>query len=94
MTRVLITPRAVEDLAAIKVALGLPDTADDRVRQSLRVLTRFPLAGRALPGAWARHRFLLGPWPWMVLVYLRDEEDDVVYVVAVHDARSSSAATG
>jgi len=38
-------------------------------------------------------RFLIGPWPWMILVYTFDEPDDAVYVVAVHDGRSSSAAT-
>jgi len=30
----------------------------------------------------------------MLLLYLHDQDDDAALVVAVHDARSSSAATG
>jgi hypothetical protein len=32
-------------------------------------------------------------WPWMILVDLHDDADDVVFVVAVHDGRSGGAAT-
>ena len=93
MPRVIVTPRAVADLGELVDALGLPPGALRRVQRSLRVLERFPLAGRALTGRWEGTRFLIGPWSWMILVYLQDEADDAVYVVAVHDGRSSSAAT-
>jgi hypothetical protein len=59
----------------------------------LRILERFPPAGRALTGRWEDTRFLIGPWPWMIIVYVHDEADDVVYVVAVHDGRSAPSAT-
>ena len=36
-------------------------------------------------------RFVLGPWPWMILVYIYDEAADRVSVVAMYDARSSVA---
>lgn len=61
--------------------------------QAARCTERFPLAGRALTGAWEGTRFLIGPWPWLILVYLHDEQADAVYVVAAHDGRGSSAAT-
>ena len=93
MARVIITPRAVADLHALITGLGLPANALMRVQRSLRLLERFPLAGRALTGRWEGTRFVIGPWPWMVLVYVHDSDDDAVYVVAVHDGRSASSAT-
>lgn len=89
----IVTPRAVEDLHDLIRVLGLPESALARVQRSLRILEAFPLAGRALAGRWDSLRFLIGPWPWMIMLYLHDVSDDAVYVVAVHDGRSSSAAT-
>ena len=94
MARVLVTPRAIEDLRSLSAALGLAPGALERVQRSLRILERFPGAGRELTGRWAGTRFLVGPWPWMILDYVHDEADDAVYVVAVHDGRSASSATG
>jgi plasmid stabilization system protein ParE len=95
LPRVLLTPRAVADLEALKTALGLPPSAAERVQRSLRILERFPLAGRELAGErWQGARFLIGPWPWMVIVYVHDTDDDAVYIVAIHDGRSAAAATG
>jgi len=93
LARVVVTPRAVEDLHDLVAELGLGPGAIARVQRSLRILERFPLAGRALRGEWEGTRFLIGPWPWMILVYVYDDADDVVFVVAVHDGRSGRAAT-
>ena len=93
MARVIVTPRAVADLHGLVDDLGLPATTFQRVQRSLRMLERFPRAGRALTGRWQGTRFLIGPWPWMILVYVHDADHDSVYVVAVHDGRSSSSAT-
>ena len=90
MPRVRITPRAVEDLDRLIETLGLPDSTRRRVQRSLRILERFPLAGRALDGRWKGKRFLIGPWPWLILLYVHDAADDAVYVVAVLDGRSST----
>jgi hypothetical protein len=92
--RVIVTPRAVADLGQLTVALGLPPNTLARVQRSLGILERFPLAGRALTGRWQGTRFLIGPWPWMILLYIHDAADDAVYVVAVHDGRNASSATG
>jgi plasmid stabilization system protein ParE len=93
LARVVVTPRAVADLHGLIDALGLPANALLRVERSLRMLERFPLAGRALTGRWEGTRFVIGPWPWMILVYVHDSDDDAVYVVAVRDGRSASSAT-
>ena len=94
MPRVVVTPRAVEDLRALTAGLGLPPDTMRRVQRSLGMLQRFPRAGRALTGRWEGTRFLIGPWPWMILVYIHGEADDAVFVVAVHDGRSASSASG
>jgi plasmid stabilization system protein ParE len=93
LARVLITPRAIADLRGLIDGLGLPETTLSRVQRTLRTLERFPLAGRTLTGRWQGTRFLIGPWPWMILIYTFDEPDDAVYVIAVHDGRSSAAAS-
>lgn len=35
---------------------------------------------------------MLGPWPWMVIVYVYDETEDVAIVVTIQDARTANAA--
>jgi plasmid stabilization system protein ParE len=94
VARVTVTPRARGDVDDAISALGLPVDTWSRIAASLRILEDFPLAGRALEGRWREARFVLGPWPWMILVYLYRSEEEVVYLVAVYDARSSTAATG
>jgi plasmid stabilization system protein ParE len=93
VAQVIVTPRARADIEGAVSTLGLPEDTWARIGRSLRLLEDFPLAGRALEGRWADTRFVLGPWPWMILLYLHDEGEDRVYIVAMHDARSSSAAT-
>ena len=90
MARVELSAAAVDDLIA---SHGLPPDTLPRVVRSLRSLDRFPLAGRALTGRWHGFRFLVGPWRWMLLVYVYIETDDRVVVVTVQDARRSSSAT-
>lgn len=72
---------------------SLPADTRARVKRSLRALEHFPRLGRELEGHWKPFRFILGPWPWLLIVYLYDERDDVVLVATIQDARSSSAAT-
>lgn len=48
--------------------------------------------GPALEGRWDGFRFLLGPWRWLLLVYVFIESGDRVVVVTVQDGRSASAA--
>ncbi|MCA1689505.1 MAG: hypothetical protein LC720_03400 [Actinobacteria bacterium] len=84
---------AVEDLDALILTHSLPADTRARVGRSLRPLERFPLMGPALSGRWEELRFLLGPWRWLLLVYVLIEPEDRVVVVTIQDARSSSAPT-
>lgn len=92
MARVRLAKAAVEDLDRLIAALSLPGDTRDRVRRSLRPLERFPRLGPALADRWSGRRFLVGPWRWMLLVYEYREADDLVVIVTIQDARSSSAA--
>jgi plasmid stabilization system protein ParE len=89
VTRVELSPAAAEDLAGLIHTHTLPVDTNDRVKRSLRHLARFPRMGAELGGRWAGFRFLLGPWRWMILVYVFIEDDDRVVVVTIQDGRSS-----
>ncbi len=72
---------------------SLPADTRARVKRSLRVLEGFPLIGRELGGRWQPYRFVLGPWRWLLIVYIYDQQEGAVVVVTIQDAHSSSAAT-
>jgi len=89
---VVVTPTAVDNLDTLVRTLSLPRNTRERVKSSLRPLSRFPRLGAPLEGRWAEFRFILGPWRWMLIVYAYDEAADTVYVVTIQDARSATAA--
>jgi hypothetical protein len=84
---------AVEDLDRMIITHSLPADTKARVKRSLAVLERFPRIGRQLDGRWYPMRFILGPWRWMLIIYNYDETNDLVIVLTIQDARSSTAAT-
>ena len=89
MARVELTAAAVDDLDRLIRSHHLPADTKERVRRSLRALERFPLLGAELVDRWSGFRFILGPWRWMVLVYVALEDDDRVVVVTIQDGRST-----
>lgn len=91
MTRVELAAAAVEDLDALIRTHTLPADTRARVVRSLQALERFPLMGPPLTGHWEGLRFLLGPWRWLLIVYVFNEQDDRVVVVTIQDARFSAA---
>jgi len=93
VAQVIIAPQARQDVDEAISTLNLPDDAWARIARSLRTLETFPLAGVELGGRWAPTRFVLGPWPWMILLYCYEESSDRVYAVAMHDGRSATSAT-
>jgi hypothetical protein len=93
VARVELAVAAVEDLDSLIRTHSLPADTRARVARSLRALERLPLMGPALSGRWEGFRFVLGPWRWLLLVYVFIEPEDRVVVVTVQDARSSTAAT-
>jgi hypothetical protein len=90
---VVVTDRARLDLDDLILTLSLPATTRDRVKAAIGALADFPLLGPALTGRWQGLRFILGPWPWMLLVYELDLATDQVSIVTIQDSRSARAAT-
>jgi plasmid stabilization system protein ParE len=93
VARVELAAAAVEDLDSLIRTHSLPADTRERVARSLRSLARFPNLGPALAGPWEGFRFILGPWRWLIIVYVHLEAEDRVVVVTIQDARSSTAAT-
>lgn len=93
MASVVLAPTAVADLERLIRTRSLPATTRERVKSSLRALTTFPLLGAPLTGRWQGFRFILGPWPWVLPVYVYDEEADRVSVVTIQDSRSAEPVT-
>jgi hypothetical protein len=93
MAEVRLSVVAVDDLDRMILTHSLPADTRARVARSLRALERFPRIGRELEGRWHPLRFALGPWRWMLVLYVYDERDDTVLIATIQDARSSSAAT-
>lgn len=94
MAQVELARAAVADLDRLVRTHSLPSDTRDRVRTSLEPLGRFPRLGPELNGRWEGFRFILGPWRWMLLIYVFDERQDRVVIVTIQDARTSSAASG
>lgn len=92
MVRLRVGRRAVEDLARLIVTHSLPADTPARVTRSLRPVADFPLMGSPVDGT--PYRFLLGPWRWMLIVYVYDEDAEDVTIIGIEDARSASAVSG
>ena len=93
MARVELAVAAVEHLDQLIRTHSLPGDTRARVARSLRALVEFPKLGPALAGRWDGYRFILGPWRWLILVYVFRQEEDRVVVVTIQDARSSTSVT-
>ncbi|HEY5486329.1 MAG TPA: type II toxin-antitoxin system RelE/ParE family toxin [Candidatus Limnocylindrales bacterium] len=93
MATVVVTPTALADLDNLIRTLSLSADTRQRLKASLRPLTRFPRLGAPLEGSWSDFRFVLGPWRWMLIVYVFDDAADRVAIVTVQDARSAASAT-
>lgn len=94
MARVELSEVAVEDLERLIVTHSLPADTKERLRRSLSAFERFSLLGAELDGGWAGMRFVLGPWRWMVVVYVVISDEGRVVVVTIQDGRSSHVASG
>ncbi|MGH2944998.1 MAG: hypothetical protein ACRDPC_01795 [Solirubrobacteraceae bacterium] len=93
MASVELAASAVDDLDQLVLTHSLPVDTRARVARSLRALEDLPRMGPALGGRWEGFRFVLGPWRWLLLVYVSIESEDRVVVVTIQDARSSTAVT-
>ncbi|MBK5218191.1 MAG: hypothetical protein JJE35_00130 [Thermoleophilia bacterium] len=93
MATVEVTRLARDELRELIEARRLPGDTRDRVSRSLLALEEFPRAGKQLSGVWRDCRALIGPWGWLIVVYMYLEAEDRIVVIAFHDARTSEAAT-
>lgn len=93
MARVELATAAVEDLEDLIRTHSLPRDTRARVARSIKALGQFPKLGPALTGHWEGFRFVLGPWRWMIIVYVHLDAQDRVVIVTIQDGRSSTAAT-
>lgn len=93
MARVVVAPTAVADLDELILVLSLPSDTRSRLRARLRQLAEFPESGEVLEGRWEGFRWILGPWRWMLILYVFDEDADQVSVVTIQDSRSARSAT-
>jgi hypothetical protein len=91
VARVEVAEPALEALDRLIETHSLPPDTRKRVQRSLRPLERFPRLGAELGGRWTGLRFVLGPWRWMILVYVFVEDEARVIVVAIEDGRSAGA---
>ena len=92
MAHVLVAPSAWEGLVLLIRTHSLPADTPDRVRRSLQPLASFPRLGREIEGGrWRGFRFILGPWPWLIVVYRYDAAEDAVLVVLIEDGRAASS---
>ncbi len=93
MARVVVTHAAARDLRELIRSHRLPRNTVERVKRSIRPLADFPELGAELGGVFAPRRFLLGPWRWMIVIYRFDPESDLVAILAIVDARTSTSPT-
>lgn len=80
----------------LRLAHSLPADTRARIEASALPLARFPRLGPELRflDDGAELRFLIGPWPWLVIVYLYLENEDRVVVVSVEDGRAATSTIG
>ena len=89
MASVIVTPTAQLNLETLIETHSLPAPTLERFQLTLAPLRLFPLMGAQLPGRWARFRFILGPWRWMIVMYRYYEDADEVRIIAIQDGRSA-----
>jgi hypothetical protein len=96
-----VTREARDELRELIETHSLPGDTRTRVSRSLLTLHEFPRAGKQLSGVWRECRAIIGPWGWLIIVYMYIESDDHVVVIAFQDAgppalrqRRADAASG
>jgi hypothetical protein len=90
---VVVGPAAAADLAELILTHSLPPDTPERVARVLARLEAFPDMGQRLSSRWDGTRYVVGPWPWMLVVYEHHPELERVDVLTIQDARASTAAT-
>ena len=93
MTQLEWSERALSDLHELVPTHHLPADTRDRIESSAKPLERFPRFGPEvgkLPDGAELH-FLIGPWPWLMIIYLYIESEDRIGVVSIEDGRAATS---
>ncbi len=93
MAAIEVTRLARDELRELIATRQLPTDTRARVSRSLLTLEEFPRAGKQLSGVWRDCRALIGPWGWLIVVYMYIEAEERVVIIAFHDARTSGVAS-
>lgn len=93
MTRLEWSARALVGLDRLRLTHNLPTDTRERVEASARTLERFPRLGPELRihEDGSELRFLIGPWPWLVIIYLSIEIEHRAIVISIEDGRAAAA---
>lgn len=84
--------QALLSLERLRLSHSLPADCRARIEHSAAPLAQFPRLGPQLQSRpQGDLRFLIGPWAWLVLVYLYIADDDRVVIVSVEDGREVAA---
>jgi plasmid stabilization system protein ParE len=84
--------QALSNLERLVLTHSLPANTRERIEASAKPLVRFPRIGPEIRVVSAGSlRFLVGPWPWLLIVYLYLEADERVVIVAIEDGRTADS---
>jgi plasmid stabilization system protein ParE len=92
LTRLEWSEQAIASLDQVILSHSLPSDTRARIEHSAQVLKRFPRFGPELStlADGAELRFLVGPWPWLLIVYLYIADENRAVVVSIEDGRAAS----
>ncbi len=92
MPRLEWSEQALSGLDRLVLTHRLPTDTRERVEASAQPLERFPRIGPEIRTlADGSLRFLVGPWPWLLIIYLYLEADERVVIVSVEDGRAAES---
>ena len=92
MTPLEWSEQSLLGLERLRLSHSLPADSRARIEESAAPLAQFPRLGPELQSrAEGELRFLIGPWPWLVIVYLYRPNEDLLVIVSIEDGRAADA---
>ncbi len=92
MTKLEWSQQALSNLDRLVLTHSLSPDTRERIEASAQPLQRFPRIGPEIRTlADGSLRFLIGPWPWLLIIYLYLEADERVVIVSVEDGRAADS---
>ena len=92
MTRLEWSQQALSNLNRLVLTHSLPNDTRERIEASAQPLERLPRIGPEIRTlADGSLRFLIGPWPWLLIIYLYLEADERVVIVSIEDGRTADS---